>query len=141
MTDKPGHIVMPPPIKYEQVTVAVPVETVHEKTGKKAIAVDPTGKQSMVMNKDAHEESLRIAGLLHQLETNVQFCKNAGSDWLEVPEDVLKYFCKGKLPEAGYYIYKDIKLCLRDMSEIIAERERLDCHQIMFPDEGYMKIR
>ena len=89
----------------------------------------------------ATQESLLIASQKMELEGNVTFCKNAGIEWLEVSEELLKSFCQGKLPQAGYFIYKDVKLCLKGTAEQIAQRDALNCHQVLFPDEGYMKVR
>ena len=93
------------------------------------------------MSPEVHEDRMRLAGQMMELETNVQYCKAANIQWLEVSPDLLKHFNKGKIPDVGYSIYKDIKICLVDTAEEIARREKMDCHEILFPKEGYMKVR
>lgn len=112
---------------------------VEPKESRRGIVVDTqnVGK----MSPEVHQENLKIAAEKMELETNVQYCKAAGIEWLEVSPDLLKHFCGGQHPEVGYMIYKDIRLCLKDTAEDIARRERMTCHQILFKDEGYMKVR
>jgi len=112
---------------------------VQPKELRKAVIVDP--KNVAKMDHKVHEEALLLASQKMELETNVQYCKAANIEWLEVSPELLKHFCKGVLPEVGYFIYKDIRICLKDTAEGIAEREKMSCHQVLFPEEGYMKVR
>lgn len=86
------------------------------------------------------EEHLRLSAKLMQLETAAIYANQAKIDWLEVEEDILKHFCNGNIPEAGYFIYKNVKLCLKDTAQSLAKRDNLSCHEILFPKESYMKV-
>lgn len=86
------------------------------------------------------EAYLRLATKLTELESAIVYCQQAKIEWMEVEPEILKHFCKGELPKAGYYIYRNIKLCLAGTAEEIAKRDRLTCDQIIYPKEGYMKI-
>lgn len=86
------------------------------------------------------EEHLRVAAKLTQLESAIVYAQQAKIEWVEVEEDILKYFNKGALPECGYFIYKNIKLCLQGTAEDIARRDGLSCHEVIFPKESYMKV-
>lgn len=98
-------------------------------------------KKISVASHEQQQENLRLAAEIQELETNVQYCLAAGIEWLEVSEDLLKHFNKGKLPDPCYFIYKNVKLVRPGTAEGIAAQERLTCHQILFKDEGYMKVR
>lgn len=86
------------------------------------------------------EEHLRVAAKLTQLETAIVYAQQAKIEWLEVEPEILKHFCRGQLPESGYYIYKNVKLCLEGKAEEIARQEGLSCHEVLFPKEGYMRV-
>ena len=93
------------------------------------------------MSAEVHSEKLRLAGELVELESNAVYCAAAKIEWLEVSADILKHFCGGKIPDEGYFIYKNVRLCLPDTAEQIAKRDGMTCHEIMFKDEGHMKVR
>ncbi len=84
-----------------------------------------------------HQAAVKII----ELDANVTYCTAAGVDWLEVDKDLLMHLNGGDMPEAGYYIYKNVKLCLEGQAESIAARDKLNIHEVLFKDEGYMKIR
>lgn len=97
----------------------------------------------MKVTKPSEEQSRehqRIATKLVELESAIVYAQQAKVEWLEVEPEILKHFCKGELPKVGYFIYKNIKLCLEGTAEEIAKRDRLTCDQIIYPKEGYMKI-
>ncbi len=89
---------------------------------------------------DMKQKHLELAAKLTELESAITYAKASGIEWLEVDEDVLLRFGKGVMPEAGYVIYKDVRLCLKDTAELIAKKEQINCHEILFPTEGYMKL-
>lgn len=91
-------------------------------------------------NMPSAEARLKVAAQLTELESAVVYARQAKIEWMEVEEDILKYFNRGKLPSVGYYIYKGVKLCLKDTAPDLARREGLSCHEILFPKEGYMKV-
>jgi hypothetical protein len=73
--------------------------------------------------------------LKSELETNIQFCLQAGIEWFEVDVELIRAICNGKFPDAGYMIYKNVKLCPTGKSEEIAKREQLTVHEILFKDD------
>lgn len=93
------------------------------------------------MDPKISERALKIAAEMQDLEAQVQYCAHANIDWLEVSDDLLMHFSGGKLPEAGYFIYKNVRLCRTGTAEDIAQREKLPMHAILYPHEGYMKVR
>lgn len=109
------------------------------KDQREAVIVDP--KNVGKMTSERHQAHLQIAGEIMELEANVNYCLAAKIEWLEVSEDLLKHFSQGQLPECGYHIYKNIRLCLKGAAEDIARKEQMNCHEVMFPDEGHMKVR
>lgn len=88
----------------------------------------------------SHEVHLKVAAKLVELDAAIIYCHQAKIDWFEVDEDVLKYFCKGVLPGSGYFVYKGVKLCLPNTAESIAKRDGLDCNQIVFPTDSYIRV-
>ena len=74
--------------------------------------------------------------MLSALEAKVQLAKLGKFQWLEVDEEILKHFLQNKYPGPGYFIYKDIRLCLPGMAEEIADREDIDVHAVLFKDEA-----
>lgn len=117
-------------------------EEVAQTVAPKDVAVIDLEKLLTVATPSAKqtEEHLKLAAKLTQLETAVIYATQAKIEWLEVEEDILKHFSGGKLPDAGYVIYKNIKMCLANQAEELAKRDALTCHQVMFPKDSYMKV-
>lgn len=88
------------------------------------------------------DQQLKQASEMLWLNANIDKCHAAGIEWLEVPDSIIKMFCKGEIPETGYMIYKNVKLCLAGKAEDVARREKLTCHEVLFPGEaGKMQVR
>lgn len=97
----------------------------------------------MRMGKATQEQSeayLKLATKLTELESAIVYAQQSKVEWMEVEPEILTHFCHGEIPKSGYYIYKNIKLCLAGTADEIAKRDRLTCDQIIYPKEGYMKI-
>lgn len=91
-----------------------------------------------------HESAHKLATQKLWLKGNVDWCKASVPpiEWLEVPEELLKHFCGGSIPASGYFIYENVKLCLKGKAEEIAKRDGLNSFQVLFPDDaGKMRIR
>jgi len=95
---------------------------------------DVVGKQE---TKASHEERMAIAEKIIQLDAAVAYAQATKSDWIEVDEAVLKHFYGGKIHPVGYYIYKNIRLCLAGQAEDLARRDGLNCHEIVFPKDEF----
>lgn len=105
---------------------------------REAVAVDPT--KPFRMSDQVAQDRLKLAADLTSLDTNVAYCLNAGIEWLETTEELIAHLCGGKFPEAGYMIYKNVRLCRPGTAEAIAKKERLTIEQIMFPKNGQMMV-
>lgn len=86
---------------------------------------------------EAHAERMKIAEKIVQLDAAVAYAQAAKAEWIEVDEPVLRHFYKGDIPDVGYYIYKNIKLCLVGKAESLARRDGLTCHEIVFPKDQF----
>jgi len=95
---------------------------------------DVVGKQE---TEASHAERMKIAEKIIQLDAAVAYAKATKAEWIEVDEAVLKHFYKGVIHPVGYYIYKDIKLCLAGKAESLAQRDGLSCHEIVFPKDQF----
>lgn len=120
---------------------AEPAKAVEAQTKPEVVSIDLSapahiGKPSQTQA----EEALRLSAKLVQLETFIAYAQQNKIEWGEVDADILKHFNKGELPAAGYFIYKNIKLCLPNTAEDLARRDNMNCHQVLFPQESYMKV-
>ena len=86
---------------------------------------------------EAHAERMKIAEKIVQLDAAVAYAVATKAEWIEVDEAVLKHFYKGEIHPVGYYIYKNIKLCLAGKAESLAARDGLSCHEIVFPKDQF----
>ncbi len=139
VTNQPGHVVFEPADNTVDIFPPEPTPEIQTKPKTQGVIVDTT--KTHKMSHDHYAENLKLASEKQELETNVNYCVAAGIEWLEVSKELLTYFNKGKMPESVYYIYKNVKLVLEGTAEQIAQKEKMDCHQVLFKDEGYMKVR
>jgi hypothetical protein len=97
-----------------------------------------TSENSLALRPDLanHEQRRRLAEMRMGLDGQIDYAKAGGFEWLEVEDAVLRSFCKGELPESGYFIYKDIRLCLTGQAEDLAKRDGMDIHAIVFKEEA-----
>ena len=96
-------------------------------------AIDPT--KPLVMSDEEANRRLKFAAEKNELEMNVQHCQTAGIQWLETNKDIITFLCNGKFPDAGYMIYKNIRLCLPGTAQGLAKKEKIDFQGTMFIDK------
>lgn len=106
--------------------------------GRQSQVVDPTKPHTMT--KTVQQENYRLAALKTELEANVAYCLAAKIDWLECEKELIAHLCGGKFPDAGYMIYKNVRLCLPGTSEDIARRERMPVWDILWKDGDSYRV-
>ncbi len=107
---------------------------------REAVSVSSLKSISKPLSEQALADRIKLNQQLMELDGNVTMCLNSNIQWLEVEENLITHICGGKFPEAGYIIYKNIRLCKSGAAEAIAKKERLTIEQIMFPRNGEMFI-
>ncbi len=107
---------------------------------REAVSVKSLKSSDKQESQQAMADRIKLNQQLMELDGNVTICLNSGIQWLECEEALIKHLCGGKFPEAGYMIYKNIRLCKEGAAEGIAKKERLTIDQIMFPKNGEMFI-
>jgi hypothetical protein len=105
------------------------------KPGERVVSIsDVVGKTE---TEDNYAERMKIAEKIVQLDAAVAYATATKAEWIEVDEAVLKHFYKGTIHPVGYYIYKNIKLCLAGKAEDLAKRDGLSCHEVVFPKDQF----
>jgi hypothetical protein len=95
---------------------------------------DPLSKPHKI-SSDLTDARLALAAELTAFETHVQYCLNAGIEWIEVSKELLTHLCGGKYPAEHYMIYKNVRVTTEGKSEDIARHEGLTIHEILFKDD------
>lgn len=73
---------------------------------------------------------------IRELDAHISNAQRNNREWLEYNPDVIAYLCGGEAPQAGYMMYKSIRLCMPGMAEEIARREKLTIDEIWYVEDG-----
>lgn len=77
---------------------------------------------------------------LMQLDTQVQSCIAIDRHWLEYDPKVIAHLCGGDLPEAGYMIYKNIRLVVPGSLPDIIKREKVNIDDYVYVQDGELFV-
>ncbi len=123
--------------KPEVVEAPIVKEVIEDKTP--TIDLESLYVKTEKSQKEIQDE-IEFFNKMKKLDFAVDYANKNKIEWLEVDQDILEYFYRGTIPEVGYYIYKNTKLCLAGQAKSLAARDNLTCHEVLFPKENYMKL-
>lgn len=68
-------------------------------------------------------EKKEIIETLSQFKAKLDYAKMEGDEWVETTPEIINYFNRNGLGDAGYYIHEGIKVCLIGTRDKIIEKE------------------